>query len=1472
MSTTSSGYDAQHAGNRVQLHIKFSGNPNDWQDFDFCFKLYVNSRGLPQLLVSPLAVLCQAIRDDNKSTKKGPALQAEKKTLVEQLQKNSSSVLLTLINALNSITRAEVINCPTQDVFSIYTLLKNSNEGKTNITKFHLLHQLQTLSLSHAIQSNPQYDVTTLINHVSSLVSRLLQKGTVIDADMKLMFLLQSIDLPSYAITKTSFHMQPPNLQTWTTLTDSLNLCKENIRFSSNTRTLSPPKPTGSKAFLTTNSKRDTSQVKCFGCQKLGHYRNKCPSSSTTSTFQRSSITCNYCRKPGHVIADCRKKKYSDSKRFNPSPPSTSTSLTATTNVPETHPKTYPVFGLFGGLPINPPPVPYSQALPPVTSRTASMNIRTIIDSGCSDHLICPEQEKQNIRLLQSPLSLITAGRPEHLFHQADYSLLTYHDDPNLPNRLKITNALVCPSLNHMNLISVSRLQTKGIRVIFQGNYVLLERKLFPDAEQFTILAVGILDVDNLYVLQNIPTFPAAQVFSNSALFTQTRNIPPVDFQTWHLRLGHRSDNLLVSLEKKQLLKFSETPKSSRSCRVCRITKSHRAPHLKLNLSPPRKTLPGEKWHGDLQGPLHTQTLGQKRWVLLFTDDASRLGVIFLLRFKSEQTSSFKILCALSQRQMNQPIKVFRSDGEWISNEFKDFIREQGIVHEKTTAHTPISNPFAESNGGSLTQTARCLLSQSGLPPQFAGEAFMTSNYIRNRIPHSSLQGKSPLSIVDSTPSCDISHFRAFGCLCYLHILDKKARGKVGMRAKPCVFVGYSVGSNITQRSYRVYCRAEAQVYDSLDVSFDETRRGWITTSNDPPTLLPALFSQDALTPLLDLHSEQSQTANTGDSLTHTDSTQQTLAVVSPPPSISDSTTPESSRPTDIDYQPPLSTRPKRSYTPSLEGLESLSNLGLVLTHTGSTTCLLSISAFLGRTSTSQSTELTDPWAEAKEKELASLNKNMVYTVVDATDISPSSIVGSRWVLTDKLAFDGTLIKKKARLVAQGYSQKPGVNYDITSIYSPTVSDKTIKIVLSLAVHFPTSKLQHLDVETAFLNAPLNETIYMRPPKDLVLPGQLWKLLKGVYGLKQANRLWNRYIQKGLEALGYTQTKTDSCLFYKPCSSNSKLPNVIALHVDDFIFLYHSLADLQFLLNGLAPICVVKDLGPLKWILGMSIDFTPGESLKISQSLYTQKILSRFGFSNCRPSRSPCVVKSSTFRSAPIQPNSLAENFSLYEIVGMLIWLMRISRPDICFAVSKLAQDCSNPTPESFTAAGRLLRYLASTPSYGLTYSSPDRLHSHLGPKLHGYVDADWAGDIADRKSQTGYLCFLNDSLISWSSKKQSTVALSTTESEIIAASSAVCELRWFQHLLTEIKFPTILPIVLQEDNQAAIILSQNGVISKRCKHIDIRHASLQEWTEKGVISLVKVASRDNLADINTKALPIVTFQNLAARIMSKMQ
>ena len=314
---------------------------------------------------------------------------------------------------------------------------------------------------------------------------------------------------------------------------------------------------------------------------------------------------------------------------------------------------------------------------------------------------------------------------------------------------------------------------------------------------------------------------------------------------------------------------------------------------------------------------------------------------------------------------------------------------------------------------------------------------------------------------------------------------------------------------------------------------------------------------------------------------------------------------------------------------------------------------------------------------------------------------------------------------------------------------------------------------------------------------------------------------------------------------------------LLALHVDDFILLYQTEPQLAWVLSGLGRSYGLKDLGELTYALGTH--FIRNElGISLTQREYTLNVLKKFGFAEAHPTHTPYLPTSS---NPSLKPTGL-EKWHMNEIVGSLIWLSIISRPDITYAVARLAQSVSDAKPMDYRAAARVLRYLRGTPSHGIQYPHKSK------DGLVAYVDADFAAD-DDRKSQTGFILFFGGGPVAYKSTKQGLVALSTAEAELNAAVEAGKEALWFRTLFTELSIPLRLPITLLEDNAAAITLSDNSVMGKRTKHIDLRYCWINDKVQDGTLKLVKVTSSKNIADLLTKPLARDRFQHLVSLIVS---
>jgi hypothetical protein len=286
----------------------------------------------------------------------------------------------------------------------------------------------------------------------------------------------------------------------------------------------------------------------------------------------------------------------------------------------------------------------------------------------------------------------------------------------------------------------------------------------------------------------------------------------------------------------------------------------------------------------------------------------------------------------------------------------------------------------------------------------------------------------------------------------------------------------------------------------------------------------------------------------------------------------------------------------------------------------------------------------------------------------------------------------------------------------------------------------------------------------------------------------------------------------------------------------------------------------VADLGELKHALGLDFVNRDGRFF-ISQEQYVLEILKRFGFDKCHPCPTPMHKAREEYEGSIFDKETSLSKFQLNEIVGALLWLSVMTRPDIAYAVATVAQYVSKPEPRIYSMASRILRYLAGTKGVGIAFIIGN------AKNLHAFADSDWAADKNTRKSQSGYV-FLTNGPIDWSSKKQSSVSLSSSEAEVMAFCSATQQAMWFRSILAEIGLPRHEPTPIYEDNSGAIELVTNSVVSKRLKHVDIRLCFVNDAIEKRIVIPIKVATANNLADLFTKALPRIRFNELATSLV----
>ena len=448
--------------------------------------------------------------------------------------------------------------------------------------------------------------------------------------------------------------------------------------------------------------------------------------------------------------------------------------------------------------------------------------------------------------------------------------------------------------------------------------------------------------------------------------------------------------------------------------------------------------------------------------------------------------------------------------------------------------------------------------------------------------------------------------------------------------------------------------------------------------------------------------------------------------------------------------------------------------------------------------------------------------------------------VSTKWIFKTKENPDGSLIKRKARLVARGFSQTPGVDFFET--FSPVVRYESVRCVLSLAASRNMEMVQ-FDVQTAFLNGPIDEEIYLEQPEGYRDDSSIvWKLKKAVYGLKQAPRCWNSKFNSFLESRGFKAAEEDPCVYVRNHGSNL---DVMCLYVDDGLLCSSKKSSMNQFLEDLESAFKVTINEPSVYV-GMELTRNrDSRIIKVTQSGYIRRILARLGLSDAKPESSPLDPVNK------LSKGTEEERFDcIYrEAIGLINYCSIISRPDVTFAVNCLARFSNCPSFNHWKQVKRVARYLKGTISHGLV------LGGSPGLILHGYSDSDWGSEVDERRSTSAHVFLLNNGPIAWSSSLQKLTSFSVLEAEYIALAEGLKECLWLKPFLSSIDIDVTLPTRLSVDNQAAIHLSRNPEFHKRTKHIGIRYHRIRQEQELGTVDVNYVPTDLNAADVLTKAL-----------------
>ncbi|KAI3715006.1 hypothetical protein L6452_21969 [Arctium lappa] len=848
----------------------------------------------------------------------------------------------------------------------------------------------------------------------------------------------------------------------------------------------------------------------------------------------------------------------------------------------------------------------------------------------------------------------------------------------------------------------------------------------------------------------------------------------------WHKRLCHLNFKTLNSLSTKELV--SGLPQHSYAkeslCSACEKGKRTKASFKSKQVS--SVTSPLQLLHMDLFGPVNIQSIAGKKYTLVIVDEYSCYTWVIFLRCKSDTPEELISFVKKMEVLNNLTVRSIRSDHgtKFKNSSLNNFFENKGISHNFSSVRTPQQNGVAERRNRTIIEAARSMLNDFHLPTQFWAEAVNTACFTQNRSLIVKRFGKTTYELFHGRkPS--ISFLHIFGCQCFI-INNKDQLGKFDPKADDGIFLGYSSIS----KAYRVFNKRRQSVEETIHHTNPPI------VDDDPNIILPnaesnSWVSVDSLNtlPPSDLSSSENASENNG-----LPNTQQLIA-----------NEPQASSSVNIPIVDPTSEM--SDHAPAQRWTRD---------HP--------IDQILEPKKTDDS--LRDPnWVIAMQEELTEFTRKKVWNLVPRP--SDKTIIGTKWVFRNKLDEHETVTRKKARLVAQGYRQEEGIDYDES--FAPVARLEAIRLFLAYVVYKDFIVYQ-MDVKSAFLNGKLNEEVYKEQPPgfyDPEHPNYVYKLDKALYGLKQAPRAWYDTLSSFLISENFERGKIDNTLFFRKIKGHIIL---VQIYVDDIIFGSTNPSLCTRFPERMKKEYKMSMMGELTYFLGVQIKQSDKGTF-ISQGKYVKDMLKKFDLTQTSAMKTPMAPPLTLNKDLSGKP----VNLTVYRgMIGSLLHLTA-RRPDIMYSTCLCAHCQSEPKESHLIAVKRIFRYLKGTPSLGLWYPKDS------GFDLTGYSDSDFTGCKLDRKNTTSGCQLLGGKLVSWTSKKQNSVSTSTAEAEYVAAGSCCAQVLWMRNQLLEYDLQ-LSKIPIYYNSTSAIAIANNPVLHSKTKHIEIRYHFIRDHMMNGDI------------------------------------
>lgn len=994
---------------------------------------------------------------------------------------------------------------------------------------------------------------------------------------------------------------------------------------------------------------------------------------------------------------------------------------------------------------------------------------------------------------------------------------------------LTIEKVAVIPNAR-CNLISLSDLRKLGCILICKEDKFSISlhgKCIFTGSEQCGVL-----------VFDTIPGLKPAEFGYLVKSFID----PQTQLREYHHRFAHigtaKLHQLMSETSLRGIPKPLFRPTDKIDCLSCSIGGSK---HKNVYDIPQVSTaLFLEKWYVDVH---HIPTLRNSegllvpvvrnfRYVLQIVDDATRYGIAIPFGNLSEVPDILKNIITINENSAHRTLKILKSDrgSEFLSRDFIFWMARKGISFETCPPSNHNENGIVERRIGVISRMARISLQHAGLHPRYYTDAYTNANFVLNNIPSKSIENNIPQSLAFDKDA-QTAKIQSFGCRVVLH--DPHApKGQKGLSG---VNLGYEKSSNC----WKILMDETNSIRRSKDVTFHNSIFPFSSPKTNPEVLLQ---------PHVEISDDPVIAPIQGIPIADPDPPQQMEIPlieeqefhplpVADPLVANEIPLRRSTRETHRPDRGPM----VYNATPVRVGTTPVMSV-IINNHTDEDTKKLA--------------------ADGRQKELDMLLSKGTFTLEYASPPKTAKILQTKFVYAKKKAEDGTP-SIKARLVAMGNFQRPGIDY--AAIYSPVIGLSSLRLCLAIAAKRKL-RIHQFDVQSAYLNADLQEELYIRVPEGL--PGhaekKILRLKKNLYGLKQGGKNWYIKFAATLEELGYKRTQGEHCIYYKIKSNG--LTTLIPLYVDDYIACSNDLAEVERLYASLNTKFGVRKVKSGKF-LGMRITQTD-TGITLDQSEYVEQMLYSFDMLDSHPLATPLIPRVFGTKLSPAEATPLDYNeITVFkQALGALLYAANGTRPDISHAIGVIARASAAPVVADWVRIKRVFRYLQGTRGKGLVFTADSNLH------INGFVDASFGGQLEDARSTTGFLLLLGSSIFHWGSKKQVLVATSSTEAEISALMKICGEVEFYQNLFTEL-CPDLKssPVQIFCDNKPAVEIANGARGAARTMLYGIRYGSVQEAVKRKIVSVTHIPGAENTADVFTKPLERILFAKFTSRFLANI-